>query len=76
MRSSTYVGGGFEQMFEVDPAGLSGLNRLVGKLNVLVDVGGITGFQLGRWRDSQHQTHSVLFSSATDLAIARLSLAL
>ncbi len=75
-RSSSYEGGGFEQLFAVEPAGLRGLNRLVRKLNLLVGIGGISGFQLGRWRDGRHHTHGVLFSSRIELEPARLSLAL
>ncbi|MFC5067414.1 hypothetical protein [Flaviflagellibacter deserti] len=76
MRSSSYEGGGFEQLFAVEPAGLRGLNRLVSKLNVLVGTGGISDFQLGRWRDERHHIHGVLFPSAIELELARLSLSL
>lgn len=76
IRSSSYEGGGFERLFAVEPEGLRGLNRLVGRLNTLVKSGAISGFQLGRWRDGRHSIHGVLFPSAIELDLARLSLAL
>jgi hypothetical protein len=76
IRSSSYEGGGFEQLFAVEPAGLRGLNRLVSKLNKLVTSGAISSFQLGRWRDGRHHIHGVLFPSPIELELARLSLAL